>query len=309
MARQLDSVLGHNKTIEKLTSSIATGSLFTSAIFTGPEGVGKKKVAISLSQEANCARSPACGHCAECVRFSMIPNEGYLLLEPENGKIKIEQVRDVIDYLSLRSRLKDRFIIINEAEKLTPQAANALLKSIEEPPQGVHFILVTSNLAMLLPTIRSRCQVVSFSALSTDDLKKMVPGLEDWQAEWSFGRVTLAQKIIEDEWQQLRKTSINFLHRPLDGNIFANMAREFSDNSKFEYIFHTWMTYLRDAMVSHARPHQHLYNRDIESYVHKFADHRNLQKNQEALFTVTSDYLGNVDKNLILENLALALES
>lgn len=308
MARQLDAVIGHQKRIDSLLSMLTSEKLFSSAIFAGPEGVGKKKVALGLAQEANCLKgTPACGMCASCARFSVIPNEGYMLMEPSGDRIKIEQVRDVVEYLSLRSDLKNRFIIIDQAEKLTQQAANALLKSIEEPPAGVHFILITSNLSMLLPTIRSRCQVFTFSGLNEEELLKIVPELAAWQVLWSFGRASLAQKIVQEEWLDLRKISINFLHKPNEKAVYDALYKEFTESQKAEYIFHTWMTYLRDSLTVQENASTPLYNKDIENFVRKFAENRKIREGIDALFLARDDYGGNVDKNLILENLAITL--
>lgn len=308
MARQLKSVVGHTQRIDSLLSILKSGKLFSSAIFSGPEGVGKRKVALSLAQEANCEKGiPACGECKVCLRFAVVPNESYLLIEPQGERIKIEQVREVVEYLSLRSELKNRFVIIDQAEKLTVQAANALLKSVEEPPEGVHFILITSNLSMLLPTIRSRCQVFSFSALTEKELKVVVPELLEWQLLWSFGRVSLAQKIVQEEWLDLRKSSINFLHKPNEKSVYDAIYKEFSESQKAEYIFHTWMTYLRDALTVQEQAATPLYNKDIENFVHKFAENRKIREGIDGLFLARDDYSGNVDKNLILENLALTL--
>ncbi len=307
MARQLDAVIGHHQKINSLLDSLHSGTLFGSAIFSGPEGVGKKKIALGLAQEANCENTPACGVCSQCVRFTVVPNEGYHLMEPDGERIKIEQVRDVLDYLSLRSQLRHRFVIIDQAEKLTPQAANALLKSIEEPPEGMHFILITSNLSVLLPTIRSRCQVISFSGLNQEELQKIVPELNTWQVLWSFGRVSLAQKIVEEDWQKLRQVSINFLHKPNDKQVYDALHKEFTDGQKVEYIFHTWMTYLRDALAVQEDANIPFYNKDIENFVRKFAENRKIRDGIDALFSARSDYSGNVDKNLILENLAITL--
>lgn len=307
MARQLDKVVGHQSQRERILAQWKSGALFSSAIFSGPEGVGKKMVALGLVQEANCSVSPACGSCESCLRSLLTPNEQYHLMEPQGDKIKIEQVREVIDYTSLRSRLKDRFVIIDQAEKLTTQAANALLKSIEEPPEGVHFILVTSNLSMLLPTLRSRCQVFSFAGLSEQDMLQVLPQLLPWQILWSFGRVSMAQKIVEVEWQDLRKTSINFLHKPNDKSIYDSLYKEFTDSAKVDYIFHTWMTYLRDALMIQGQGTMDLYNKDIENFVRSFASHQKIPQVLEALPLAREDYGGNVDKNLILENLAITL--
>lgn len=307
MARNLDAVIGHKQKIKSLLESLASGKLFGSAIFSGPEGVGKKKVALGLAQEANCSVAPACGVCASCIRFAVVPNEAYHVMEPDGERLKIEQVRDVLDYLSLRSQLRHRFVIIDQAEKLTPQAANALLKSVEEPPEGVHFILITSNLSMLLPTIRSRCQVLSFSSLTEGELQAIVPGLNPWQVLWSFGRVSLAQKIVEEDWQKLRQASINFLHKPNDKAVYDALYKDFGDSQKAEYIFHTWMTYLRDALAAQENADIPFYNKDIENFVRKFAENRKIRDGIDALFLARSDYGGNVDKNLILENLAITI--
>lgn len=117
----------------------------------------------------------------------------------------------------------------------------------------------------------------------------------------------MAQKIVENEWLDLRKISINFLHKPQDKIVYETLHKEFSDATKVDYIFHTWMTYLRDALLVQGENSGELYNQDIENYVRIFAAQKNVVDVLEALPGAREDYGGNVDKNLILENLSLTL--
>jgi hypothetical protein len=97
-------------------------------------------------------------------------SESIMLVEPDGASIKIEQARDILQFISLRRIGRARVVIIDQAHLLNPQAANSLLKSLEEPPDGTYFFLVTSVPASILATIRSRSQQVRFGPLSADEL-------------------------------------------------------------------------------------------------------------------------------------------
>jgi len=307
----MDQIVGHGERISELLKLTSEGRFFNAVIFSGPEGIGKKKIARALLQELNCDSQPACGVCVNCQKLAAgLTDEVFLqLISPDNDKIKIEQVRDAVQFLSLKSWVKHRFVIIDAVEKITTQAANALLKSVEEPPEGVHFIFITANLSQVLPTIRSRCQVVPFSALSREELLQLTPGLEEWQVSWSFGRNSLAQKVQLEEWMEVRKAAINFLHSPQNSKVYEGLSGYFSDAEKIEFILHCWMTYVRDAWLISSNDRQHLYNSDVLGFVEKFSQRGNLSEVGDSLAQIRGDVLGNVDKGLILDNFSMVLSA
>jgi len=307
MARLMDQVVGHAGVKEHLLRLTRDKRFFSAVLFAGPEGIGKKRLARAVVQEMNCPHTPACGECANCLKIAGPADVFLHVLEAQGDKIKIEQVREAIQFLALKTWVEHRFVIVDGVEKITAQAANALLKSIEEPPEGTHFIFITANLSQVLPTIRSRCQIVQFQSLTREELTQVVPGIETWQAQWSFGRASLAGKIGQEEWLEVRKAAINFLHSPQNAKVVEAIGRLFSDHDKIEFVIHCWMTYVRDAWMVNAGDRQALYNADILPFVEKFAQRGSLPDLYDRLMQIRGDVLGNVDKNLLLDNFAYGL--
>ena len=171
----LRDVLGHNRLITLLKRSVAGASLPPSLLFAGPAGVGKRRTAVGLAQALNCL-SPrdgdACGSCTACTRIARGVHPDVTILEPEDsGAIKIEAVRDIVERAAYRPfEGRRRVVIVDDADALVPQAQNALLKTLEEPPPSSVFILVTARPDVLLPTVRSRCPQLRFRPLSPGDI-------------------------------------------------------------------------------------------------------------------------------------------
>jgi DNA polymerase III subunit delta' len=173
---------GHRRVIRLLSRSVAAGSLPPSLIFAGPDGVGKRRVALAVAQALNClalhrtdaADIPldACGVCPVCRRIERGVHPDVWMVEPgETGAIKIEAVRDITDRASYRPfEGRRRVFIVDDADALMGPAQNALLKTLEEPPAGSVFILVTSRPDVLLPTVRSRCPRVRFGPLTASEV-------------------------------------------------------------------------------------------------------------------------------------------
>jgi DNA polymerase-3 subunit delta' len=189
-------VIGHRTLVGLLARSIARESLPPSLIFAGPDGVGKRLTALAVAQTLNCldvasgvSRTDAvsgssrtagadllpidaCGKCAACTRIVRGVHPDVLLIAPgDSGSIKIETVRDAIDRSAYRPfEGRRRVVIIDEADALVPQAQNALLKTLEEPPSASFFILVTSKPDALLATVRSRCPQLRFRRLEPGEV-------------------------------------------------------------------------------------------------------------------------------------------
>jgi DNA polymerase III subunit delta' len=174
------SITGHRPTLKLLARAVARDSLPPSLLFTGPRGVGKHLSATAVAQTLNCLRATAsgdfeldaCGACPTCQRIARGVHADVIGIEPgESGAIKVEQVRDVIDRAAFRPfEGRKRVVIIDQADAMVGAAQNALLKTLEEPPSGSVFILVSALADLLLPTVRSRCPQLRFGSLTNADV-------------------------------------------------------------------------------------------------------------------------------------------
>jgi DNA polymerase-3 subunit delta' len=172
----LDEIQGQQRAIGLLRRAIAAGRLAHAFVFAGLPGVGKRTTAFALAQAALCQEAPGsgCGRCVEChlVAAGTHPDvavEDLAAAQAERATasfVSIDQVRRVGAALALRPVRGSRKLgIIDQAERLTPDAQNALLKTLEEPRGQATLVLVSANLDALLPTIRSRCQRLLFAPL------------------------------------------------------------------------------------------------------------------------------------------------
>ncbi len=173
-------ILGHADALARLWGALERDALHHAYLFEGPRGAGKHAVALKLAMAANCvAEGPPgdrpCGVCPPCKQISAGNHPDVIVLEPAADRatpvIPVDAVREVVRVAGYhRYNSKRRMVIIDPAEAMQPAAANALLKTLEEPPEGTGFILVANHASALLPTIVSRCQRVRFGAVAEDDI-------------------------------------------------------------------------------------------------------------------------------------------
>lgn len=188
MTDTLKRTLGHAQVRTWLTHVIALQRVSGSYLFLGPEGAGKRQVALEFAAALRCLKPRAhwsCGECIECVRVAhgVHPNVRQFAKPEDSRDLPVELVRTICDEASLK-RLEPgyRIFIVDDADRFNDSSANAFLKTLEEPPADLVFVLLAANSAQLLPTINSRCQSVRFSPLSLADMAVACAGFEDMPA-------------------------------------------------------------------------------------------------------------------------------
>ena len=167
-------ITGHEQPISLLQATLCNRRLAHAYVFYGEARIGKLMTAVRLAQALNCEQpsqtvaQDSCGRCRSCLQIAARTHPDYFVIEPDpkaaTPQIKIEQVREIEQQFVYRPLIGERKIcLIDDADRLTIGAANALLKTLEEPPGDSLFILVTSRLHALPITIRSRCQALRFT--------------------------------------------------------------------------------------------------------------------------------------------------
>lgn len=253
----LDSVVAHQKEVKKILFLLKEQQVGRSFIFSGPGGIGKKKIAWAIAQALTCEKmnTLACGLCGACLRAKSHQSEHILFIEPEGIQLKIDQAQTILSFLNLQGSGQNRCIIIDEAQQMNATFANALLKTVEEPPQGTYFFFITSNYTSLLSTLRSRSLHFSFNPLTASEMRQAIQksslSFESWMLEASRGSLGLLQKMNEDASSELREKSKELLVLILkEKKHFLSLLwrDEFRDRSQSLEILRFWQMLLRNSI-------------------------------------------------------------
>lgn len=214
--RGFASIRGHDAVVERLSRAIGDGRVHHAYYFTGPDGVGKASTGVALAQAMSCPEAPGrgCGECVTCSRLGRNVHPDLVWVEAEGKQIKIQQIRQLEERLAQGAHeAQALMILVNEVERLNVYAANALLKSLEEPRASVHFVLVSAASHRVPITVRSRCQQVRFGPLSEEVVAELVgertdlgPAEATEVARLADGSLSRALMLVEHEefsvWQQ-----------------------------------------------------------------------------------------------------------
>jgi DNA polymerase-3 subunit gamma/tau len=173
--QRFDDLLGQEAVVQTLRNALESGTVGHAYLFSGLRGVGKTTVARLLAKAVNCAQGPTADPCDECVSCTEIAAGSSLDMVEIDGASnrKIDDVRELRDLLRYRpSRDRYRVIIVDEAHMLTREAFNALLKSLEEPPPHILFVLATTERHKVPATILSRCQQLEFRPVGSEQIRQ-----------------------------------------------------------------------------------------------------------------------------------------
>ena len=172
-------IIGHHQIVEQLQHTVSSDRIAGAYLFVGPVAVGKETVARYFTQLIFCqkeTRPPtACGTCLACRKMHSGNHPDLQFIRPDGSTLKIDQIRELqkqIIYEPLEASRK--IYILTDVDRMTDEAENCLLKTLEEPPAASVLILLTSNMRALLPTTRSRCQILQFHSMPTQELAKIL---------------------------------------------------------------------------------------------------------------------------------------
>lgn len=289
MARLLDQLVGHTQIVERFLTAREAGRLPHTFLFVGTPGVGKKLTAMALAQALICEVShQGCGLCGACVRISKLAlpatgvvakdfvpphaTESLLVIEPERSVIKVDQAREILDFLTLRSNTR-RVVLIDSAETLNPQAANSLLKVLEEPPEGTYFFLIASSATQVLPTLQSRSQIVSFSPLTLEQMKKRSRAPE-WALRASSGSFEKLQMLTEKVELEIRESACAWLQswiKDPQGYLHDEFRQMVRDRSLAPRLADHLLMLLRDAIFYQLGSKNSVMNLDKEAFIIELA--------------------------------------
>ncbi|MDF2586749.1 MAG: hypothetical protein K0S41_590 [Anaerocolumna sp.] len=222
-------IVGHEQIIEHLTNAIGLQKVSHAYIFAGEDGAGKNMLANAFSMALQCEKSgqeaelknTPCGICKSCIQAATDNHPDIIRVTHEKASIGIDDIRiQVNNDIQVKPYSSPyKIYIIDEAEKLTEQAQNALLKTIEEPPIYAIILLLTNNLNSLLPTILSRCVTLKLKAIHKEVIKEFLMlshKIPDYQAELSSvfaqGNVGKAiQYASSDEFTEMKNDVLHLL--------------------------------------------------------------------------------------------------
>ncbi len=174
-----ENIVGNNKIKEFLKTAIQTKNVSHSYMFLGKSGVGKKLFAKDFAKNVLCLNVGETEKCNSCIKFDASSNPDYTEIAPEGKSIKVEQIRKMQEKIAEKPIISSKKVyIIDEADCMSEEAQNCLLKTLEEPPQYAIIILIVSNESKILPTIKSRCLIVKFEKLTDDEIKQIMPNLD-----------------------------------------------------------------------------------------------------------------------------------
>lgn len=170
-----ENIIGNNESKETLKNIIKSNNISHSYIFSGISGIGKLLFAKEFAKAILCSSKDMkpCGFCKSCESFENLNNPDIIIIDEQEESIKTEQIKELTNNVLEKPIQGSRKVyIINNSENMTKEAQNSLLKTLEEPPEYIIIILVTSNENLLLNTIKSRCITIAFNRLSDSEIKE-----------------------------------------------------------------------------------------------------------------------------------------
>ena len=304
-AMTTDQIRGHQTILEMLDRALSRGRLPHALLFAGPVGVGKNRVARYLAQCLFCEQTPSdqlscCRECNSCKQMAAGTHPDLISIEcpPDKAILPLSLIigseerrgREGVCYeMSLRPMTGNRRIaVIDDADKMNAESANALLKTLEEPSANYLMILIASELDAILPTIRSRCQLIRFAELSADDVSELLldhqlaesPEQAQQVARLSGGSLDVASQLLDENLQELRTSITRLLcQHPFRPQAFSQSVIKAVDDiggntaaqrKTAHWILHFCADFYHQALQTAAGHESAVNNAQIDKFVNGF---------------------------------------
>lgn len=296
-------------------------------LFAGPRGVGKYQFALALAQALNCENPSMGDACGVCVPCKKILRGGHLDVEtysPDGQFIKVDQMRDMSEKAQYRPyEGRRRVYIVDEADRLRLEAANSILKTLEEPPECTALILVTPKPYSLIETIRSRCQMISFAPLTRKELQEHLAarakhdsGDTHLLARLAQGSIGHALEIDLEGFKRVRGKMLDLLDSLAPvvdvGRLLGSaeyLARklereEFEDHLDVLLVLLQDVVYLKVGMEPDT-----VTNADVMNRLTRIAEQMTIDeisKLADGVETVLRDLIRNVNRQLAMESVLIS---
>lgn len=257
-------IIGQKEITDSLKNALKSGKTGHAYIFAGPRGIGKKTVARIFCSLLSCAENDgekSCGKCLSCRLIENRSNPDYHEINPEDGSIGVDEIRGMLGDMVVRPMYSQKKVyLIIDAERMTVQAQNSLLKTLEEPPSYGVMVLTTSNYGALLETIRSRAIKYSFKKNSREEVKDLLgsklqrnPGALDFVASYAGGIIGTALELAgSEEFGTLREKTLEILLKLRSSrlsDVFDNYAFFEANRDNIDLILDIALLFYRDVLV------------------------------------------------------------
>ena len=308
------NMLGHEWAVDMLRQHAARGDVRHAYLFCGPPGLGRRTLALRLAQALNCTKPIAagvpCGQCRDCKQIEAMqhPDMNVIQADSEGGTLKVDQVREVQHALSLKPyQAKYRVALFLRFQEANDNAANALLKTLEEAPAHAILLLTADTPEQLLPTIVSRCEILRqralpVSAIEADLLER---GVDEERARLlahiSGGRPGYARKLVDDstllEKREERLDDLQTLLPAPRVEKFSYADKLSKDKDAMRQTILIWLSYWRDVMLRVAQAETPLINIDRNMEIEFLAGRLDLHTARRVVGDLESA-LEKMDKNV-----------
>jgi DNA polymerase-3 subunit delta' len=331
-----DLIQGQHLALELLTTLLRKGHVPHALIFAGIDGIGKQTTARIFAMACNCLdlqpypaskttaepgpRVNPCGRCRNCRRIRSDNHPDVIHVRPSGRLIRIAVIRDLIQRLAIKPHEAGRRVVVMaEAHYLNPEAGNALLKLLEEPPEKTHFILTARQTSDLLPTIASRGQQIRFRPLAPETLATLLAANEGLTPEdaaaasvLSGGSYTRALAMTGEGWIPKRRWLAGEISRLEDrptAVLLALAEKLAAGKQQLPDALGWLLSWYRDLIVYPFRPDQIL-NRDLDRHLRAAVAHGDLQagiRGMQAVQGALKALQENANPRLTMESLVLQL--
>lgn len=319
------NLVGNEWAVDMLKKHVVNGTTRHAYLFAGPPGLGRRTLALRFAQALNCptpveAGIP-CGECRDCKQIEAMHHADLTVVQAdsEGGTLKVDQIREARRMLTFKPyQAKYRVAIFLRFQEANDNAANALLKTLEEAPSYAVLILTADNPEQLLPTIVSRCEVLRLRPLRVEEVQKELEnrGLEIGQAKLiahiSGGRFGYALRLIGNEaLLEKREERLNDLQSLISASRvekFAYADKLSRDKESMRQAVLIWLSYWRDVMLRSAQAEMPLVNVDRNVEIEDLAGRLDLsvaRRIVSALEDVLEKMERNVNSRLLAEVLLL----